>query len=75
MGEVLPEDGVVAPGGVGSNGDIEPIDFLLSLLRHNFLKLLTDIRVVLLEALATLASSSPVTESVENLLVLERPWP
>jgi hypothetical protein len=75
MGEVRPEDVAdndVADSVVGKSGDIELIDFLLSLLRHNFLKLLTDIRVVLLEVLTMLASSSPVTESAENLLVLGR---
>ena len=60
-------------GVVGNTGDIELIDFLLSLFRHSFAKLLTDIRVALLEALAKLARSSPVTESVENLLVVGRP--
>lgn len=72
MGEVRPEDGadVVAIDSVV--GDIELIDFLLSLFRHNFLKLLTDIKVALLEDLTMLASSSPVTESEENLLVVGR---
>ena len=72
MGELRPEDGadIVATDRVV--GDIELIDFLLSLFRHNFLKLLTDIRVVLLEVLTMLARSSAVTESEENLLVVGR---
>jgi hypothetical protein len=73
MGELRPED--EAEGADSVVGDIELIDFLPSLFRHNFLKLLTDIRVALLEVLTMLASSSPVTESEENLLVAGRPCP
>ena len=72
MGELRPEDeaDIVATDNVV--GDVKLIDFLLSLFRHNFLKLLTDIRVALLEILTMLASSSSVTESEENLLVVGR---
>lgn len=72
MGEVRPEDGADIVVTDSVVGDIELIDFLLSLFRHNFLKLLTDIKVALLEVLTMLASSSPVTESEENLLVVGR---
>jgi hypothetical protein len=72
MGEVRPEDGADIVVTDKVVGDIELIDFLLSLFRHNFLKLLTEIKVALLEVLAMLASSSPVTESEENLLVVGR---
>jgi hypothetical protein len=73
MGELGPEDGADNVVTDSLVDDIELIDFLPSLFRHNFLKLLTEIRVPLLEALAMMASSSPVTESVENLLVVGRP--